>query len=223
MLPSDFQTNSQPNPESQPNPDDAPVRKGLSLSRKTVLLIVGFLLLGEIAWAGWTLTRGDTQAETVAAPAVSSTPAAPLGEVILAADKTVVRKGDKFSLSVNVQSTVLTDGTDLIILYDPKLLSVMAEKGKKSVTVGKVYTDYPINTVDEKTGRIVVSGISSKDGGVLAEGVFGTVVFQAEEEGTANISLDFTPGSTTDSNIIEAESGRDILSKVNNLQVTITP
>ena len=41
--------------------------------------------------------------------------------------------------------------------------------------------------------------------------------------GKAKIAFDFTPGSTTDSNVIETKTAQDILGSVTDLEVNITP
>ena len=75
----------------------------------------------------------------------------------------------------------------------------------------------------DPTGKITVAGITQAQGGVLANGLFGTVVFQAKAAGQAKISLDYTPGSTIDSNVTESETVEDVLDKVENLEINILP
>ena len=124
--------------------------------------------------------------------------------------------GSTFDVNIDVASTIMTDGTDLIITYDPTLLQV-----NDPVFTSGLYTEYPVNKVDPKTGIITLSGISSETSGVLASGNMGYIQFKAIATGSADISIKYLPGATNESNVIETGTGRDILNTVNNLEVNI--
>lgn len=191
------------------------------LSKRNIYILFGVAIFLEIIWAGWTflkpsfqLTTEDPQTMEALIPAVVS----------LSASQTSLKIGEKITVEINITSNKKTDGTDLVITYDPKLLSVeTVGTNKNPVRVGTIYRDYPLNSLEPTLGRIIISGITDLPGGALADGLFGSIVFQAKSQGTANINLDFNPGQTTDSNIIESISGKDILEQVNNLQLTIIP
>lgn len=191
------------------------------MNKKTIFIILGVVIVGELIWAGWILSKEWIQPKTPTAlpsvqPQVSKVVIPTV--VSLTSDKNQVKLGEKFTVAINISSEIATDGTDLIILYDPKLLSVNTQT---PVILGSLYDDYPLNKVDSGSGRITVSGISNKSGGTVANGLFGSVEFSAKKAGQAKISLDYTPQSTVDSNVIETYSGKDVLEKVNNLEVNI--
>lgn len=192
------------------------------MNKKIIFIILGAVIVGELIWAGWTLSKEWTQSKIAPAPSPvirpQRTKVVKPTTISLVADKNQLKKGEKLTVAINLSSEVATDGTDLIILYDPKLLSVNAQT---PVTLGSLYDDFPLNKVDSESGRITISGISNKSGGTVANGLFGTVIFTAKKAGVAKISLDFTAGSTVDSNVIETDSGKDVLEKVNNLEVNI--
>lgn len=189
-------------------------KRNLFIRRKTLFIVLGVIIALEVAWAGWTLFKGTSPTPQVSRQEVFVT-GPKSTEVTLTSDRTSLKVGEKANVSINLSSSSQTDGVDLIIIYDPKFLSA------KPVILGKVYSDYPQNVLDDKAGRIIVSGITSQVGGVLANGLFGSVEFTAKAAGVAKISLDFTPGTTGDSNITESGTGKDVLEKVNSLELNI--
>lgn len=182
----------------------------------TITLIIGLAIFyfinankSKSESAGALLKENTTSSETKPTPAL----------ILLSASNNKVLTGETFSVSINISSRTASDGTDIIILYDPSLLSVESVS-EKAVSVGTIYQEYPINN-DDKNGKIVVSGISSQQEGNIASGLFGTIKFKALKKGTAKITLDFKKGSTTDSNVIETQSSSDILEAVQNTEVLI--
>ncbi len=189
------------------------------MTRRNIFIALGIIILLEVSWAAWILTKPIPPPTPVQTIVVS--PKKP-ATISLTASKTSLKVGEKVTVSINISSDKKTDGTDLLITYDPKLLSVETVGGtKQPVIAGTIYNDYPLNSVDEKLGRITVSAITDTKGGVLADGLFGSVVFVGKAAGNAQISLDFTPSSTADSNVTESGTGRDVLEKVNNLEMEI--
>lgn len=194
-------------------------------SRKVIIGIIIAVLVIEAIWAVRTLTSSknspaptatniqNKQTEKVASRAVLS----------LQTPKTDLKVGEKVTVNINLTSTKPTDGTDIILMYNPKLLSVVTNNPNNSaVRVGSLYSDYPVNSVDEKTGRIIVSGIVTKQGGIKAEGLFGSIEFQAKLAGRTKVVFDFTKGSTIDSNVIENKTSQELLDQVDNIEFNIT-
>ena len=181
--------------------------------RKILLTVFGIIILAEIIWAGWVFFKGQSQSTKIPQTAVQSKPT----QIELAANQTEVSVGEQFSVFINVSSNKETDGADLIINYNPKLLSA------SPLTLGTLYNDYPVNKIDSSLGKITVSGISTGPTGIIPNGLFGEVVFTALSPGQAAVTLDFAPSSTVDTNVIEKDSGKDILENVKNLEVTIVP
>lgn len=190
------------------------------LTRKNIFIVLGVVILAEVLWASWTLFRPSPPSSTATSvPVVKVKPTT----VTLISDKTSLKKGEKMTVSINISSNKKTDGTDLVLIYDPKLLSVeTVGSSKQPVIAGGIYEDFPLNSVDQVAGRITVSGITDDPGGVLAEGLFGSIVFVGKAPGVANISLDYSPSSTADSNVIESGTGKDVLEKVEGLEVSIS-
>lgn len=190
--------------------------------KKIVFLVLIIAIVIEVVWALWTILKPTPSAITTP-PAVTQESVSKETMITLLSSNAQPKVGEKIVVSLDITADKLTDGADLIINYDPKLLSVDLSSSKFPVLPGTIYSDYPVNEVDDKLGVIKVSGISSKKGGVNPSGIFGTIVFSTKIAGQTKLSFDFTPGSTSDTNIVEAGSGSDVLQKVNNLQINILP
>lgn len=78
--------------------------------------------------------------------------------------------------------------------FDSQLLEV------QSVALGNIMPN-TTNRTDNTQGTIELSFGTQEQGGYTGNGVLATITFKALKEGTANVSFDYTPGSTTDSNI----------------------
>lgn len=188
--------------------------------KKIILGIFGFIIVGELVWAGWTLFKPVTP--QVAIPIINQQMPETPTVIKLDSQTPQVKVGDKFTVSIQLLSDKNTDGADIIIRFDPALLGVEVVGSKKlPVILGSLFQEYPVNTLEAKTGEIIVSGISTVQGGVLGNGLLGSVVFIAKKTGEAKIYTDFAKGSTTDSNVLQTGTGEDILSAVEDLNITI--
>ncbi|MBI4037396.1 hypothetical protein HY385_03155 [Candidatus Daviesbacteria bacterium] len=197
---------------------------GFKLSKKVILALVVVALVGEGIWAYQTLSKKSAVSggQTPVPSTTSSTK--PKTTLLLQSSQNTIKIGDKLTVAVNIAADKATDGVDIIILYDPKLLTVVPVEGtKNAMMVGSIYSDYPINAVDGVKGKITVSGITTQVGGVVPRGTFGSITFTAKAAGQAKISLDFTKGSTVDSNVIETKTAKDLLEEIRNTEVNITP
>lgn len=185
-------------------------------------ILIGLIIIIQIIWAYRTLVASGiklNQTNTVIQPA----PKIASNVISLAASKNEFKVGEIIPVAINIKSNQTTAGTDLIIKYDPNLLTVVTNGAKAPVAVGTIYENYPVNNIDEKTGLITVSGITNQLRGVVPKGIFGTIIFQAKAVGTARVFFDFTKGATNDTNIIENQTASDILEEVLNLDLKIIP
>lgn len=189
------------------------------------LILVGLTLvvIGELIWAGWYLTKSK--------PASENTPNTNQTSQTNDKDKNILsvqtanvelKVNDEFTVEIMVQSSLPTDGMDVILSYDPNILEVVLKNADTNpVVVDSIYSDYPVNKLDKDLGRISLSGISSKDGGVVANGKVGSIVFKTKSAGKTQINFDFKNDSTVDSNLVETKTGKDILTEVKGLQLNI--
>lgn len=192
---------------------------------KIVFILLGLVVVGEVIWAiSNFVPAGSSPQAPNALPSKNVVTAASAAQVSLSPDKTTVKVGDKITVAINVSANKETHGTDLIINFDPTLVTVDSQNTKKvPVVTGQIYNDYPVNSVDQTKGKIIVSGITSAPGGVTTNGVFGTLNLVAKAPGVAKLSLEFTKGSTTDTNVTEAGTGKDMLNQVTDAIINITP
>lgn len=188
-------------------------------STQIIFVLLGIIVLAEIIWAASTLLKKPESVRLDNKTSIASKRKSPT--ISLQASKQEIKIGDKVILTINLDSDIYSDGTDVVINYDPKLLRI--SKDTSPVDIGVVYKSFPQNKVDTTLGRIAVSGVTDKKEGILAEGVFGTVEFTAKAPGKADIGIDFKPSNTTDSNIIKTGTGQDVLEKVENTQINILP
>lgn len=181
---------------------------------KIIFVILGIIVLGEFVYAlkvlNSPLPPAPVQRKTVA-PLSSA-------KISLNSPKLSYSLNEIVPVSVVVASGGRTlDGTDVIIHFDPKIL----EATSGAIVKGKTFDEYPLMTVDSKKGLVTVSGINSLKNGFKGAGQFIMINFKAKTTGKAAVVIDYKPGSTSDSNLVETETSKDILDGVDNLELII--
>ncbi len=180
---------------------------------KLIFIILAGVILVEIIFAVRTLTK-----PLPPTPPPSKVTSSSKATISLAADKKIYQVGETIPVNVQIDTSgKKTDGTDLLLHFDPKAL----DASPAAIIKGTIYGEYPVTTVDTKNGIISISGISSLSKEYSGTGLFATINFTAKTKGQTSILVDFTPNLTTDSNIVETGTGKDILEQVANLSLTI--
>ncbi|MBI3559065.1 hypothetical protein HY085_01600 [Candidatus Gottesmanbacteria bacterium] len=102
------------------------------------------------------------------------------------------------------------DGLDAVINFDPAKAQVVDTK----ISPTTLFEEFPINLVDNKKGQIKFSALtfSAKP----ATGIVGTFKFRPLAKGEINFTIYFIPGATTDSNIAEHGTAKDVLGGITN-------
>jgi hypothetical protein len=138
---------------------------------------------------------------------------------VLDADKNSYKVGETIPVKVRVITNGrATDSTDLILKYDPKVLETTAS----AIMEGKIYKQNAIKDVDSKAGEVRISAITPPNTeGFVGIGELATINFKAIAQGNTKLAIDFTKGSTTDSNIVETGIAIDILDEIYNLDLAI--
>lgn len=141
------------------------------------------------------------------------------GRLLLITANKPHKVGDDITVTIGESTgTYTTDATDVVLKYDPAKL----EASSSAFVKGTAYPDYPLLKVDPKAGVIEVSAISRPNQqGFLGTAVFGKLNFKAKAAGQTEIKFDFTPGKTSDSNIINSNDSQDVLEQVANLKLNI--
>ncbi len=126
-----------------------------------------------------------------------------------------------------------TDGTDLIVLYDPCILEVQDEDPAKegiqikegtSHSPGKMYSSYPTNHVDTSLGKIYLRGTIDVGSQPVTTGYgeFGSIRFKAQcGIDRTPVSIEYVPQFSADTNVGGSESKRDVLAGVNSFDYRI--
>lgn len=191
---------------------------------KILRIGVAVVIVAELIWGGYTLTRpvsdgGLGTGNNLVGANVTPTPKVS-AKLSVIGPTVPVKSGDSFDVSFKIDSPVSTDGSDLIIKYDPKVLDVIPGPSGP-MKIGTYYPGSATNGIDVP-GVIAVSLII--DPGAKASvgaGTLGTVTFKAKTAGNTQISLDFVSGKTNESNITSSETGKDILDRVENLNLIV--
>lgn len=190
------------------------------VGNKKLLVVVGALVVAELIWAGYTLTRPVTQVDLSqpgSAPAEEG-----LGAASLALEgPSLVGVGEQFEVEIILTTPAKTDAADVVINYDPKLLELVPA-GASPAQTGSIYSEYPVNLHEAAVGRISVSGAAGVESEFSGEGNFASLTFKAKTAGKTQVTIEFTNGSGSDSNVVDSKSGNDILGEVSNLEITIS-
>lgn len=186
-------------------------KKWFTFSPKIIFVILGAIILLEVIYAIGVLR---SPASPLPEPALPQEAA-----IILSSSKDQYKIGETVPVLVQVDTgSRATDGVDLVLNFDPKVLEASAG----ALVKGAVYPEYPQMKTDAKLGQIQISGISGLQGrSFKGRGNFAAINFKAKAVGDANLTINFSPGKTDDSNVVEAISGNDILETVSNLTVKV--
>lgn len=202
----------------------------LDAKLKIVFAVLGLVILAEVIWAIFSLTRPfpapiqqDAQNSTPAGiVSETSTPTQAEASIRLTGPPSYV-VGSVVKLDIRLSSSDATDGVDVILKYDPKILEIVPVDvaGKKAaVQLGALYKEYPTNEFDEVRGLVFVSGLTAPNSkGFSGEEVLGSVSFKVLKNGASRVDVEFSPDSTKDSNVISTETGKDILIKAEGLNI----
>ncbi len=186
---------------------------------KIVFILLSIVIVGELIWGAWYILLSPTT--TTKKPknqnltlSQSKTTAA----ISLKTNQTNLKVGDNLNVDVLLSTNDrATTGTDLIIKYDPNFLSL----SNNSFTKGSIYDEYLGQTVSNNKGIFRVSGLSVNTSQKITNGIFGSLGFKVLASGNTKVTVDFKPGASNDSNIIDSKLSKDILDKVDNLEVII--
>jgi hypothetical protein len=133
-------------------------------------------------------------------------------------------RGCSYTVKVDMDSlTAAVDGADAILSYDPYKVTTSLTM----ITPGKLFSDYPGTTVDDKAGNIRISAINASGTAAPKKGTFATLTFKVKSDaslGVTSVALDFdskNPTKTSDSNILEAKTAKDLLTKVTSGNFTV--
>lgn len=188
--------------------------KKLFTGPKIIFAILGVIILVEIIYAVRVLSSSSPSVTSVQKANIET----PLGKISLTTPKTTYKVNEDISVSVIVDTGGrLLDGVDLIAHFDPKILS--ATPG--AIIRGQIFDEYPLMSVDSKKGLFSVSGINTLQNSYQGRAKFVVFNLKAKAPGKTSLTIDFQKGLTSDSNMVEAGTSKDILEVVNNLELNV--
>ncbi len=110
------------------------------------------------------------------------------------------------------------DGVDVFSLhFNPAVIQVVDDNVGLTgiqITPGSLLPATVANTADNAAGTIQFSQASSGGTNFTGSGILATIHFRVVSTGSSNVTFDFSPGNTTDTNV--AFQGNDLLASVTN-------
>jgi len=126
------------------------------------------------------------------------------------------------NITLNTQGAAI-DGVDVILDYNTLLLQAQDANANLTgvqISPGSLMPSVTYNSVNATSGRIFFSQVPSFGSTYSGSGVLATVTFKGLVASSPVVAFEFTPGSTTDSNV--ASNGTELLSSVVNGAYTVT-
>lgn len=196
-------------------PDNPQKAKKFLSHPKIIFAILGAIILFELIYAVKVLNTpvaSQSQKKTQAAVKTSG------GTISLNSAKTSYKVKEQVSVTIGVETGgKVVGGADVIIHFDPKVL----EATPSAILEGKIFGEYPLKSVDNKNGLISISGITTSGEGFTGLGEFATLNLRAKAVGNTSLTVEYQKNSTTDSNLVEAATSKDVLENIRNLQLTV--
>ena len=198
---------------------------------KFLYIILAAVVILLFAAGVWSLLRKDSSGSTPSSKAESLKETSvsnqanqedlefvPNGKIILESPKTEVKVGEAVPVTIRIDTGgQIADGVDVVLKFDNKILDAV----NSSITTGTLFPDYPVSKV-EKDGKVRITAITALQGeGFSGEGIFAVVNFKAKAPGKVLVKVEFTKGSTIDTNIVGTEVADDMLGEVKNLEVIV--
>lgn len=182
------------------------------MNTKLIFFILGGIIIIELFWAIKIFLTPLERPKEEQVIKMSS------GQLILVSEKENFLAGDDVQVLIKVLTGGKpTDGLDLSLQFDPQIMEISDDFFQK----GDIYTDYSNLETDSQGGLVRISATTSPEESFSGIGEFGRFKFKAKKTGLAVFKIDFQKGRTTDSNIIESGTSKDILNEVTDLEITI--
>lgn len=180
---------------------------------KIIYPILGIMILVELVFGLKTLFSPLPKSQIQKLQPIAG------ARIVLSSSKNSYKVGEVVPVIIRIVTRGHeTSGTDFVLHFNPKILEASAS----SFTQGKIYNDYPLISIDTKTGLARISGIaSSAKQAFNGVGELGTIRFTAKAKGSVNLIVDFRKGLTNESNVFDVNDSLDILQGSNNLKLTI--
>ncbi|MBI4130393.1 hypothetical protein HY468_03695 [Candidatus Roizmanbacteria bacterium] len=108
-------------------------------------------------------------------------------------------------------------GADMYITFDSNKLTLL------DIQNGTIFEQYVGKEINNATGKASISGLVGFESTLFSgSGTYATLQFKAIDSGAAAVNFDFTAGNSRDTNLVDFNSGLDILTSVTNGTYTIS-
>jgi hypothetical protein len=234
-----FIIDNQPGDQKANHGSSPPVTQGKKFNKavlienlpKLIFFVLGIVILVELFIGARTLLQnrtlnnlqsltGENDSFSTSSTGVTGRVAAlSNAKIYLLTDKGEYKTGDNLVLRINLDTGGHTiNGVDVILKYDPKLLSASSNR----IIKGDIFQEFSLADVDSTNGIVRISGISSiQNKGYNGMGDIAAISFRAISQGDASFSVEFKKGDTTNTNVVEAFTGKNILGEVKEVKVSI--
>lgn len=186
---------------------------------KFILIALVVIIGAEVIWGIWYLSRPLPQTPKEQTKKALFTEANPKASLALSSSQTKAQVGNNVAVTIILDSgNRKLDGVDLVIKYNPKVLSLTADSFQK----GSIFSEYTGQNINATTGTFSISSLSKVSSEKEnKDGILGTLTFKAIAKGQSEVIIDYKEDETTDSNVIDSKLSKDILEKVTNLTVSV--
>ena len=182
-----------------------------------LLLTLGLVIILESVWAVNTLKVKEKLSQTP--PPIQKiipSPEVKRGtmEIVLEENQKVVPGKDiKAKLIFNSPDQPVA-GVDAILTFDPKAISLVKVSGNS-----EIFNQIITNTQKQKEGRIKITAYQPKEDNVGTQ-VLASLTLRLLENKPATLGIEFLgPDVVTDSNLVSQKTQKDILGKVQSLNL----
>lgn len=200
------------------------VREALKNNKKKVFIILIIIILLELLWviSFIVLSKNTNSIIPVKLKAKEE-----IASFSFALDSKAIIRGTPFKTEIILNTKDRqVNGVDALILYDPQMLTVVDSIETVpaiQVANGDLFPSLLVNHVDQETGRITLtaSRLNKQTSPVTGLGTLAIITFTAQQVGNTTLSFLFDDAQTNTSNVIEAETSKNILTHVQDVQIEI--
>lgn len=186
------------------------------LQPKVVYLVLILVIIIELALNLPGLISNKAGPDKITQPQAISK-----AKLVVLSDREEFLVGDDVDVLVKLATGGQTvQGADLILTFDP---SVLEASSSSQIILGKIFASYPQSKIDP-AGSVKITGIIGENQlGYNGMGEFASFKLKAKKAGTTSLKVEFdsSTNSSTDSNILKANSTEDVLEKVYDLNISI--
>lgn len=199
------------------------------IKKRSIFIVLVVVLILESLWA---VSYIQSAKKTINIPLITDTlknqlPKEKIASMSLEPSTIETKVNTEFSVKINIDTNKReVNGIDALISYDPAFLTV-SDSNNQTAGVqaenGDLFSSLIINSVDPLKGKInlTASRLSKAVNPVSGTGTLAALTFIAKKTGSTLLTIVFDPEKTNTSNIVEANTSKNILTTVTNAKIEI--